>query len=252
MIRSIFFLAIAASFVAVPVPVGMAQSVELKPIDRIDASDLPYSRSPYYGPSPEQVKDFAALREEYRKSQWADEAGRIARYGQSQNVIRDDDYLYINDASGGRAFAFRNIWGVDPAALYAYLAYDDLAHFHIVGEGGHDMPRLLFISARTGLVYQGFGAGEPIYSPDRRRFLSVGSEGMGHPASVAVYRFEGNKPVAEGIYDIGHTAPCFVEWLGSTEVKVLCPGPSPEGDKVDYRLTYLDDKWHSARQLVVK
>ena len=128
MIRSIFFLAIAASFVAVPVPVGMAQSVELKPIDRIDASDLPYSRSPYYGPSPEQVKDFAALREEYRKSQWADEAGRIARYGQSQNVIRDDDYLYINDASGGRAFAFRNIWGVDPAALYAYLAYDDLAH----------------------------------------------------------------------------------------------------------------------------
>ncbi|HQS16456.1 MAG TPA: hypothetical protein PLV46_18450 [Reyranella sp.] len=240
------------SFVGVLMPVGMAQSVELKPIDRIDASDLPYSRSPYYGLSPEQVKDFAALREEYRKSQWADEAGRIARYGQNHNVIRDDDYLYINDASGGRPFAFRNIWGVEPAALYAYLAYDDLAHFHIVGEGGHDMPRLLFISAKTGLVYQGFGAGEPIYSRDQKRLLSVGIEGMGHPMGVAIYRFDGNKPVAEGVYDIGHSAPCSIEWLGPTEVKALCPGAWPEDGKFDYRLTYLNDRWHSSRQLVAK
>ena len=232
-------------------PVGMAQSVELKPIDRINTSSLPYSRSPYYGLNPEMVRDFAALREEYRKSDWADEAARIVRYGQSKNVVRDDDYLYIKDASGSPPFAFRNIWGVDPAALYAYLAYDDLAHFHIVGEGGHDMPRLLFISARTGLVYQGFGASEPIYSPDRKRFLSLGFEGMGSPAGVAIYRFDGNKPVAEGVYDIGRYAPCSPEWLGSTEVKVLCPGARPEDDKVDYRLTHLDGKWHS-RQLVAK
>lgn len=233
-------------------PIGMAQSVELKPIDRIDDPGLPYSRSPYYGLNPKMVKDFAALREEYRKSRWADEAERIARYGQSKNVVRDDDYLYIKDASVGRPFAFRNIWGVDPAALYAYLAYDDLAHFHIVGEGGHDMPRLLFISARTGLVYQGFGASEPIYSPDRKRFLSVGFEGMGHPAGVVIYSFDGNKPVAEGVYGIGHGAPCSPEWLSSTEVKALCPGARPEDDKVEYRFSHLDGKWHSSRQLVAK
>lgn len=233
-------------------PIGMAQSVELKPIDRINDPGLPYSRSPYYGLNPEMGKNFAALREEYRKSHWADEADRIARYGQSQNVVRDDDYLYIKDASGGSPFAFRNIWGVDPAALYAYLAYDDLAHFHIVGEGGHDMPRVLFISARTGLVYQGFGASEPIYSPDRKRFLSVGIAGMGHPAGVAIYSFDGNKPVAEGVYDIGHYAPCSPEWLSSTEVKVLCPGAWPEDAKIDHRLTHLDGKWHSSRQLVAK
>jgi hypothetical protein len=103
-------------------PVGMAQYVELKPIDRIDDSGLPYSHSPYYGLYPEMAREFAALREEYRKSHWADEADRIVRYGQSTNVVRDDDYLYIKDASGGRPFAFRNIWGVDPAALFAYLA----------------------------------------------------------------------------------------------------------------------------------
>lgn len=242
----------AVSFGGAFIPVGMAQSVELKPIDRINASSLPYSRSPYHSLSPERVREFAALREEYRKSHWADEADRIARYGQSNSVVRDDDYLYINDASGGPSFAFRNIWGVDPAALYAYLAYDDLAHFHIVGEGGHDTPRLLFISARTGLVYQGFGASEPIFSPDRKRFLSVGIEGMGHPAGVAIYRFDGNKPVAEGVYDIGHYAPCSPEWLSPTEVKILCSGIRPEDGKIDHRLTRIDGKWHSSRQLVAK
>jgi hypothetical protein len=234
------------------VPGGMAQSVELKPIDRIGASDLPYSRSPYFVLDPERVRSFSAVREEFRNSVWADEARRIARYGQSENVIRDDDYLYINDASGGPPFAFRNIWGVDPAALYAYLAYDELAHFHVVGEGGHDMPRLLFISARAGLVYQGFGASEPIYSPDQKRFLSVGIEGMGHPAGVAIYRFDGNKPVAEGVYEIGHYAPCSPEWLSPTEVKILCSGTRPEDGKIDHRLTHLDGKWHSSRQLVAK
>ena len=114
------------------------------------------------------------------------------------------------------------------------------------------MPHLLLISARTGLVYTGFGMEEPIYSPDKKRFLSQGFAAMGCTGGVAIYSFDGNKPITEGVYSTGCDAPCSYEWLSPTEVKGLCREMGSLDDRVDYRLTYREGKWHEMRTQIAR
>lgn len=217
-----------------------AQPVELKPVDVPKLG---------YGPSAERAKEHVRLREEYRRTYWAREAERIERFGQTKNVVRDDDnlYIYVDPTAPARdGTVFTTIWGVDPAAQYFYLAYDEAAQFHIVGAGGTDLPFLYLISARTGLAYQAFGAGEPVFSPDKRRFLSLGFQGMGCTAGVAIYRFDDNKPFQEMRYDLGCDAPCTQEWLSATEARVQCRSGSG-GTTSEHRLTLSDGAWRSTR-----
>ncbi len=226
----------------------MAQSVELKPIE------VPRSA---YSPTADQANEHVKLREEFRRTYWADEARRIAQFGQRRDVVRDDDNLYIRIKTSDderETLVFKNVWGVDPAARYLYLAYDDVAHFHIVSEDGHDMPRLLLTSAKTGQIYAISGLDKPIYSPDKRRFLSLGAGGLGGcSGDVAIYRFERNKPFVEGGHALGCVASCSFEWRHQTEVRGECRnGASQEGGKVNYRLTFHDGRWLSTRTPVAK
>lgn len=227
--------------------VVQAEPMELKPVDE----DTFAGRRVNAWMDTFKAAEHARKREEYRRTVWAEEAKRIAE--SKQNVVRDDDELYVNlDVPNlPRSIVLRNIWGVDPAGLYEYLFYDQNAGFHIVGISGHDLPGLYLISSRTGLVYQAFGADMPLYSPDKRRFLSRGFQGMGCTAGVALYKFENDKPFEEGFFATGCDV-CSYEWLSPVEIKSTCREYGHEDRKHEHRLIHRDGKWSSTRTPAAK
>jgi len=223
-----------------------AQPAELKPLDLPANSGLSTVYRSHFAPWAEEARDRAKAREEARRTYWAEEAKRIASSG--QNVVRDDDELYVplHAPNFPRVVVLRSLWTLDPAASYLYESYDDAAHFHIVRVGGSDYPTLLFISARTGLIYESIGTGAPVYSPDKSRFFSVGLGGMGCGGEgFTVYRFDSEKVFLEAQTTMSCEGPCTHAWSGSNEIKSEC-APSDRA-RIAYRLSYRDGTWHRTR-----
>jgi hypothetical protein len=219
-----------------PAIAARAQPAELQPLERpADPAAPTIYRAYGY-----DVRDRQKLREKARRTYWGEEAERIVRSG--QNVIRDNEelYIYLDMPDVPQAIVLKSLWTFDPAATYSYQGYDDVGRFHIVRVGGSDYPTLLFIAARTGLVYEGPSVGAPVYSPDKSRFFSAGLGGMGCGEGFAVYRFDSGKVFLETKLAVG-CGPCAYAWSGSNEVKAEC-SPSGSG-RSEYRMTYRDGAW---------
>jgi hypothetical protein len=219
------------------VTAAWAQSAELQPLELPADPGTPTMYRAYGY----DVRDRQKLREDARKTYWAEEAERIARSG--QNVVRDNEelYIYLDTTDVPHAIVLKSLWTFDPAATYFYQGYDDVGRFHIVRAGGSDYPTLLFISAKTGLIYEGPSVGPPVYSPDRSRFFSAGLGGMGCGEGFVVYRFDSGKVRLETRLATG-CGPCTYAWSGPNEVKSEC---SPSGNgRTEYRMTYRDGAWH--------
>jgi hypothetical protein len=219
-----------------------AQAPELKPLELPAYPDVPAMyRSDGY-----DVRDRQKLREQARKTYWTEEAERIARSG--RNVVRDNEelYIYLDVPGVPHAVVLRNLWTIDPAARYSYLGYDDVGRFHILSVGGSDYPTLLFVSAKTGMIYEGTGTHDPVYSPDKSRFFSAGLGGMGCGGEgFTVYRFAVDKVLLEAQSRMSCEGPCTHSWSGSSEIRSVCT-PSDRA-RIEYRLTYNDGKWHGSR-----
>jgi hypothetical protein len=213
-----------------------AQPAELQPLEQpADPGGPTIYRAYGY-----DVRDRQKLREKARRTYWAEEAGKIARSG--QNVVRDNEelYIYLDTPDVPRAIVLKSLWTFDPAATYSYQGYDDVGRFHIVHAGGSDYPTLLFISAKTGLIYEGPSVGSPVYSPDKSRFFSAGLGGMGCGEGFVVYRFDSGKVLLEARLAVG-CGPCTYAWSGPNEVKADC-SPS-NGGRSEYLMTYRDGAW---------
>jgi hypothetical protein len=224
-----------------------AQLHEVKPIELQSFSDSVYRQQ--RGPDATRARYFAQAREDARKNAWAEEAEAITRSGQGQNVVRDDDelYIYSDPPRSLGPVVLRTIWGTDPGVFYLYLSFDDIGRFHVVSAGIVDEGHLMLISARTGLVYR-INRGLPVYSPDMARFFSTGGGvGMSCLGGLDVFRSEGDKLFREGGLSVDCDQPCTHEWSGPNEVKSICNGPFGKPGKVEYRLTYRDGAWHSTR-----
>jgi hypothetical protein len=217
--------------------------LELKPIGEPPQGPATVYRSYLYLDA-EQVRQRAQSREHARNTYWGEEAERIARSG--RRVIREGDELYIYlDAppQPAGAVVLRSLWTIDPAATYLYESFDDRGRFHIVRVGGSDYPTFLFISARTGLIYESTGVGTPVYSPDKTRFFTAGMGGMGSCGEgFTVYRFESDKVFVDAQARIG-CEQCVHAWSGSDEIRSDCK-ILRDGSRAEYRLTYRDGTWH--------
>jgi hypothetical protein len=222
-----------------------AQPVEIAPSDVPDAPNLGTEYRVDYGPTAEWAAEIARQRSEFRRTHWVEEAGRIARV--RQNVVRDDDtlYVYLGEAGRSRAIAFRNIWGLDPGVNYLYRTFDEIGRFHIVNEAAVDNEgHTLLISATTGLMYRIYG--EPIWSPDKARFFANAFNGMGCIEGVAVYRYDADKLFKEAESAMSCDQPCQHQWSGPEEIRSDCRSATGTG-RVDYRLIHRNGTWRITR-----
>lgn len=237
--------AVLTLVLAISLGSARAQPVELKPMELPEPGDLPTMYRFYYGPSAERARELVRLREEARRTHWAEEAKRIAQAG--KNVVRDDDnlYVYLDAPDFPRALVFKTIWGLDPGVFYSYEAFDEIGQFHIVYAGAVDNEGyFLLIAAKTGMVYRVHGM--PVYSPDKSRFFAQAFNGMGCIEGVAVYRRDGDKLYLEATQAMGCDQPCSHEWAGPGEIRSNCKSSSGDG-RVDYRLTLRDGVWQETK-----
>lgn len=190
------------------------------------------------------VKEGSDDVDQYEKEQ---EMMRIERF--RENVRRDGDTLYLKTALG-EYLAFKDTQDCDPLSWcsYEFIDYYKDSGFYLLGVGTIELLDYMMISEKDGKEY--LVMEPPIFSPDKKRIVSVIASDYADVSGVFIWLFQNGKLISELSYKpsskgLNNNYYYFKRWKDNETIEVykqsltnknLCPNSNHVKIELSIRL----------------
>lgn len=183
----------------------------------------------------------------YAAEQWPKEAERYKRDGQP--VSRNDDRLRLG-LEGGQSVELLDCPAGDTGYAYLYDRYDPAGGFYALRTPAYEDFYYTLVMRKTGKLLT--VDDEPIWAPDRSRFMTFACNLLASRTRIAVYAPAGDSLRQEGEVELPcdlETLPCEARWDGPSSIGVQCAGTgSGKVVRAELAVRQVDGVWQKVER----